>query len=405
MKVEGFDKLFACKGYTVSYATTDAEIMQVNLVFDKRFTEKCPDCGTIMGQNRAGTSSAIDLPFGPAKTVLIFFELKQCRCKKCGKSFTIRPELVDPYQKATKRLMMLAASMCQYMPANKVGQYLGVCDTTVKKWNKKVLTALLGEPNYDNLRLLMVDEKSIGKRHSYVTVVLNGETGDLLHMAEGKKKKSLKGFFDKLTPEQKASIKAVCIDRSGAYSQCIKDNIPNAEIVYDKFHLVSNFNEVIDAVRRSQWNELKQSGDKQQADYIKGQRFNLLRNKQNNTPEQQRKLDQLLKVNAPLSEAYILLDNFKYALSAANASLLQRKLTSWLLVAAQSCRKEIVKFAGNLAKVLREVVNSARFKLNNGRLEGFNNKIARVIRRACGYRDLEYLFLNLRQLTAKPIPI
>jgi transposase len=405
MKIKGFDKLFACKGYTVSYATTDAEIMQVNLVFDKRFNEKCPDCGTVMGQNRAGMSTAMDLPFGIAKNVLIVFELKQCRCKKCGKSLTIRPELVDPYQKATKRLMMLAAAMCQYMPADKVAQYLGVCDTTVTKWNKKVLTEMLGEPNYDNLQLLMVDEKSIGKGHSYVTVVLNGQTGELLHLAEGKKKESLKSFFDKLTIEQKTSIRAVCIDRSGAYSQCIKDNIPQAEIVYDKFHLVMNFNEVVDTVRRSQWNELQQSGEQKQANYVKGQRFNLLRNKQNNTPEQQAQLDQLLRVNAPLSEAYILLDNFKYALSADNASLLHRRLLGWLLVAGQSCRKEIVKFADNLVKVFTQVVNSARFKLNNGRLEGFNNKIARVIHRACGYRDVQYLFLNLRQLTAKPIPL
>jgi len=405
MKVEGFEKLFACKGYTVAYATTDSEIMQVNLEFDKRFNEKCPDCGTVMWQNRVGTSSAWDLPIGIAKAVVIVFELKQCRCKKCGKSFTIRPELVAPYQKATKRLMLLSAAMCQYMPADKVAQYLGVCDTTVRQWNKKILTSLLGEPNYDNLRLLMVDEKSIGKGHSYVTVVLNGQTGDLLHLAEGKKKDSLTSFFSKLSSKQKATIRAVCIDRSGAYSQCIKDNIPGAEIVYDKFHLVLNFNEVIDAVRRRQWNELKQSGNKQQAEYVKGQRFNLLRNKQNNTPEQQAKLDQLLKVNAPLSEAYILLDNFKYALSTDNESLLHRRLIGWLLVAGQSCRKEIVKFADNLAKVFRQVVNSARFKLNNGRLEGFNNKIARVIHRACGYRDVEYLFLNLRQLTARAIPL
>ena len=405
MKVEGFEKLFACKGYTVSYATTDAQIMQVNLEFDKRFNEKCTDCGTVMGQNRAGTSTAVDLPFGIAKAVLIVFELKQCRCKKCGKSFTVRPELVDPYQKATRRLMQLSAAMCQYMRASKVPQYLGVCDTTVKKWNKKVLTALLGEPNYDNLRLLMVDEKSIGKGHSYITVVLNGQTGDLLHLAEGKKKDSLTSFFSKLSPKQKASIRAVCIDRSGAYSQCIKDNVPHAEIVYDKFHLVMNFNEVIDTVRRSQWNELKQSGNKQHADFVKGQRFNLLRNKQNNTPEQQAKLDQLLRVNAPLSEAYILLDNFKYALSADDPSLLHRRLIGWMLVAGQSCRKEIVKFADNLSKVFRQVVNAARFKLNNGRLEGFNNKIARVIHRACGYKDVEYLFLNLRQLTAKQIPL
>jgi transposase len=224
-------------------------------------------------------------------------------------------------------------------------------------------------------------------------------------LSESKKKDSLKSFFDKLTDKQKSSIEAVCIDRSGAYSECIKECIPKAEIVYDKFHLVMNFNKVIDTVRRKQWNELRSNNRKTEADFIKGQRFNLLRNKENNTAEQQRKLDELLKINAPLSEAYILLDNFKYALSSKHSSLLYHKLIAWLLLAGQSCREEIVKFATNLSKVIRQVVNCARFGLNNGLMEGFNNKIARVIHRACGCKNLDYLFLNLRQLTADRIPL
>jgi transposase len=405
MKVEGFEYLFACKCYRVAYATTDGEIMQVNLEFDKRFKVKCPDCNTVMAQNRAGTSTAKDLSMGIAKEVLIVFDVKQCRCKKCGKSITIRPDLVDPYQKVTARLMLLAAAMAQYMPSDKVAEYFGVHDTSVRKWNKRILSDKLGEVNHDNLRLLMVDEKSIGKGHSYITLVLNGETGELLHLSEGKKKDSLKSFFDKLTDKQKSSIEAVCIDRSGAYSECIKECIPKAEIVYDKFHLVMNFNKVIDTVRRKQWNELRSNNRKTEADFIKGQRFNLLRNKENNTAEQQRKLDELLKINAPLSEAYILLDNFKYALSSKHSSLLYHKLIAWLLLAGQSCREEIVKFATNLSKVIRQVVNCARFGLNNGLMEGFNNKIARVIHRACGCKNLDYLFLNLRQLTADRIPL
>ena len=224
-------------------------------------------------------------------------------------------------------------------------------------------------------------------------------------MAEDKKKESFKSFFDKLINEQKAAIKAVCIDRSGSYSKCIKECLPNAELVYDKFHLVMNINDVIDKIRRNLWNNARQNKDFDQADLIKGQRYNLLRNKYNNTASQQRQLDKLLRANAPLSEAYLLLDSFKFALSQSDSKQMHDDLTQWVSMGVNSCRAEMVRFARNIGKVIDNVTNAAKFKLTNGLIESFNRKIAMVIRRACGYRNLEYLFLNLRQIAKKPIPL
>ena len=108
----------------------------------------------------------------------------------------------------------------------------------------------LPEPNLDDLRVIIIDEKSIRQGHDYVTLVLNGETGELLHMAEGKKKASLESFFEKLTEEQKGSIDAACIDRAGSYQSVLGEQIPNAAVVYDHFHLRLNLNTAVDEVRR-----------------------------------------------------------------------------------------------------------------------------------------------------------
>jgi transposase len=93
------------------------------------------------------------------------------------------------------------------------------------------------------------------KRHfsqcPYLTVVLNGETGEVLHLAEGKKKESLEAFFNKLTPQRISDIEAVGMDRSGAYKSVVTKVVPHAAIVYDKFHIVANYNKAIDEVRRS----------------------------------------------------------------------------------------------------------------------------------------------------------
>lgn len=405
MNIIGLEALFSCKGYRVSYGRTDGQIMQVNLEADKRYRLKCPYCNSKMNLNRSSYSIARDLPFGEIKNVFIRYPVRQMRCMRCRKAHSFKPETIADRARATKRLLRYTAAFCQYMPATKIAQHLNVSDSTVRSWNQTYLKAELGEPSLDNLRYVLIDEKSIGKGHNYITIVLNALNGDLLHMAEGKKKESLELFINKLTEAQKASIRAVCVDRNGAYVKCIEDFLPKASIAYDKFHLVQNINAVIDQIRRDLWNQARAQNDIISANLIKGQRYNLLRNRCNNNEYQQHRLDELLSVNAPLSEVYLLLDSFKHTLSIANTLLMESQLIQWISMAANSCRQEMVKFAKNLNSVTDKVVNAVRFNLNNGRIESFNRKVAMVIRRACGYRNLDYLFLNLRQLAREPIPL
>ena len=105
-----------------------------------------------------------------------------------------------------------------------------------------------------------MDEKAIGKGHHFLTVVLDADTGEVLHLAEGKRKASLQGFFDKLTLKQKKSIKVVGIDRAGAYKAVMDKEIPNADSVYDKFHKSSPLD-----TPQLRWGE--KSGDSPEADH------------------------------------------------------------------------------------------------------------------------------------------
>ena len=105
-------------------------------------------------------------------------------------------------------------------------------------------------------------------------MVLNGETGELLHMAEGKKKESLESFFEKLTEAQRAGIVAVGIDRAASYQSAVETWLPNADIVYDRFHLVANVSPAVDEVRRG----LCRQADKAEGKVLKGKRFLVLAN-------------------------------------------------------------------------------------------------------------------------------
>jgi transposase len=185
-----------------------------------------------------------------------------------------------------------------------VKEVVGIDDATAFRWDQAILSQNLPPPKLDDLRILLIDEKAVRKRHGYVTLVMNGATGELLYLAEGKKKESLQSFFDQLSPAQKASIVAVGMDRAGAYLEVVKAQLPDAAIVFDKFHLIANYHAVIDQVRRQEWRK----ASAEHRDVIKGQRYNLFRNPSNPTPQQTQSLMNPLHINRNLAVVYILKD-------------------------------------------------------------------------------------------------
>jgi transposase len=389
--------MFSFDGYRIDKVTFSPEIVQVQLRLDRRKRLCCPGCGGKVRSEISEPRTARDMPFGPAVYALIMYPAIRIRCSHCRQQAWLSPPEIDSRRRVTLRLLRYAALLARDLPNTKAAALLGVGDTRLRNWDKAVLAEHLPKPDLDNIQFLMIDEKAIGKGHDYVTVVLNGESGELLHCHEGKKKESLKTFFDKLTDEQKACIKAVCVDRAGAYVSCVEEELPGARIAFDKFHLVKNFNAVVDKIRREEWNKARADKDDKNAKVIKGQRYNLLRRPENNTDKQQARLDELLAMNEPLNKVYVLVEDFRDVLSQNYVGHAKNCLKLWIETAISSGIKAVVKFAKSLEKVSDKIINAVRFDLSNGRMEGFNNLFARLIHRGCGYSDNAYLYLKLRQ--------
>jgi transposase len=346
-----------------------------------------------MGANRAKLQTARDLPMGTARTVMIVYEAIQGHCSACGAWATIHPPGVDDHARATRRLMEFVSRLARHMPLSSVMEVAGVDDATAYRWDKAVLGRKLPPPDLDNLQVLLIDEKAIRKHHGYVTLVMNGITGELLYMAEGKKKQSLQGFFDPLTDKQKASIVAVGMDRAGAYYDVVQDQLPDADIVFDKFHLIANYHAVIDQVRREEWR--KASG--QYKDVIKGQRYNLFRNPSNRTSQQTQSLMNLLHMNRNLAVCYILKDAFKKLWDYQRLGPAAKYFTKWVQYTMVSGVEALRDFGRRLTQFKDEILNFCKHPITTAPLEAFNNTVSRIIHRACGVRNLDYLFLKLRQ--------
>ncbi len=355
---------------------------------------QCPYCEYPMGAMRASERHVLDLPLGLLNKMTIHFTAPQGKCSQCGHFHTFLPEGIEENSRATERLKFYVSRLCRFMPVNKTATFFPVSVNTVRRWDKDILQRTLPSPELDNIHSILVDETSIGKGHSYLTVVLNAETGEVLHLAEGKRKSSLEGFFDKLSDSQKANIQAVGIDRSGSYQSVVKEQIPEAKIVYDKFHIVSNYNDVIDEIRREEWRQAEETEDK---NFIKGQRFNLFKNPCNLKFDQKKSLKELLDMNVNLHSAYVLKDALKNLWTYTSETWAGKYLDKWIGWANETGIDELIRFAKGLNRARDGLLSYCKHQITSAKIESFNATIKRIIRKACGYRDMDYLYLKIRQ--------
>ena len=393
MYVRGIRRLFRFPGYVVDKITLDVGMAQVNLRLDKRRRLECPACGASLGGSRTVRQTARDLPLGLAFVVVVVYEAVQGHCSACETWATLHPPGIGPRAKATDRLMAFVSFLCKHLPVRRVESIVGVSKATVRRWDKAWLAKCLPPPNLDALRFLLIDEKSVRRRHGYVTLVMNAESGELLFMAEGKKKSSLEAFLNKLNDAQKARIEAVAMDRNGAYYEVVRDELPEAEIVLDKFHLVANFQSVVDEVRRQEWRH----AEGQFKNVVKGQRYNLLRNPENLTEEQAARLSDLLALNAKIHVAYVLKEAFRHLWTYTRRAWAAKYLARWTAWAQDSAIEPIRRFVRNLEKWKDGVLAYFKYPITNAPLEAFNATVSRIIYRSCGVQDMDYLFLKLRQ--------
>jgi transposase len=397
MKIEGFEKLFGFNGFVITKITFSQDIVQIDIRRDRRRAMHCPNCLHRMSPNKKVRRTVYDLPIGTALCVQVNIETVQGQCPHCGQSKTFLPREVEEKATATQRLKKFASELCRFMTAAEVANILPFSDDTIRRWDKEILEEQFDKVDLSNVKVLLIDEKSIGKGHHYITLVLDGETGELLYLAKGKSSESLTPFFEKMPENIRRNITIACMDRTAAYKGVVQKFCPNVAIVYDKFHIVKNLNEAVDKVRR----EETQKAVKESKPIVKGERYNILRNKENLKPEQRVSLKALLDLNENINRAYILKEAFRDFWTYRYLGSARKFLGWWLGLALESELCPMINFGVGVCRDWREIVNVLQYGFTNAAMERFNGTVARVIARGHGYKDQQYLFLKLRQLANK----
>lgn len=262
---------------------------------------------------------------------------------------------------------------------------------TVKKIDKKYLEERFKDIDYGDLRRISIDEIANKKGHDYLSVVMNLDTGRVIWVGEGRKEADINKFFDTLTAKQKKGIAAASIDMWPAYIKSVEKNCPNADIVFDKFHVVKKYGEVITKLRSAEYRK----ADEEEKDLLKGTKWLLLRNKSNLKLDAKKELKHLLEVNENLATAYILKEKLSSIWNYRSETWARKAVNDWITMAEASNIRGIKGFVKTLKKHEYGIINHCKHPISNGRIEGTNNKIKSLKRRCYGFHDIEYFKLKI----------
>jgi len=196
----------------------------INVVPDKRFHPVCHLCGQKVSSVHSWTQRFIrDLNLASTQ-VWLHCSYRKLFCANCHHISIEELEFFHPYLRVTRRLATYIYHLCKVMTVAEVARHLQLDWKTVKEIDKQYLEAQYGQPNYDGLRILAVDEISLRKGHKYLTIVLDYETGRVIHVAKDRKAKTLNRFFNHLSAKQRKSIEAVVMDMWDPYIKAVKKN-------------------------------------------------------------------------------------------------------------------------------------------------------------------------------------
>jgi transposase len=335
-----------------------------------------------------------DLDSG-ATRIYLEFEYRRVACPQCE---TVKRETLSWLAKSarfTQRFEDRIGRFCREMTVKDVAELNSLSWDQVWRMEKGYMRRLLEKnPPAQQLRSIGIDEISIHKGHTYAVVVADLDQKRPIWLGgQGRTEQDLGLFFSAMGPERCKTIELAVMDMWKPFRKATLKHAPNAQIVYDKFHIMRHLADALDQVRRS---EYKRVSEKERR-FIKGQRYTLLSHRANLDIEGRRALRLLLKANKRLHKAYLLKESFGQLWDYNNPTWARKFFESWKSQLRWQRLKPYEKFSGMIERHWGGIVSYCHpdHKVSLGFMEGMNNKIRVIQRRAYGIRDQEYLMLKV----------
>ena len=294
----------------------------------------------------------------------------------------------------TKRFAFYVGKRCSTSTISDVAKELHLDWKSVKELEKQYLLEKIRRAGKAKPNVIGIDEISIRKGHTYRIVVSDlVRTRPIWFGGIDRSEQSMDLFYQWLGPNKTKRIRLVVMDMWKAFEKSTHNNAPQAAILYDKFHIIRHLGEALDRVRKSEYARVTGKDRR----FIKGQKYNLLSHRENLSLSGQQGLKALLAANKRLQTAYLLKEQFDQLWGYTSEVWARKFFDHW----KDSLRWQRLKPFEEFAELIeRHWDGIAAFckpenKVSLGFVEGLNNKIRVIQRRAYGLRDEEYLRLKI----------
>ncbi len=357
-----------------------------------------------------------NVPIG-LKPTWVGMSVPRVKCQDCGACRRIHVKFAQGVTHHTRAYERYAADLLRYLTPNDLVNREGLAWGTANAIDKRRLEAV-PKPSLRHVKRIAIDEIFAGKLHKFMTLVLDLDSGAVVFVGQGRGAQALAPFFEKLR-QSKAKLKAVSMDRVpsgwGGYIKAAREELPHLTLVFDRFHIVKLMNEKLTKLRRDEYNI---ATDKHTQQVLKGIRWLLMMN--DDPPsltkrkverkgadkisvEQRRLADKAplraaLELNKSLATGYILKEELRQLWNLSSKAQADEYLQSWCRRADATGIAVLKTMAQTLRTHAREILNWYDEPISSGPMEGTNNKIKLLQRRAYGYRNREHFILRIETL-------
>ena len=364
--------------------------------YDSRDGEKtvCDACGSRhFGWYDRRTRRVRDLPNGDMR-VYLEIEVRRVDCRSCHAVKGERLDFLSENPFYTERFAYYVGRRCRASTIKDVAQELNLDWHTVKELDKHYMREQLRRVGMPGPKVIGIDELSIKKRHQYRIVV-----SDLIRErpiwfgGTDRSEASMDEFYRFVGEKPAKRIRLAVMDMWRPFRNSTERNAPQAAILFDKFHIIKHLGEALDKVRKAEYHRL--TGKNRH--YIKGQKYTLLSHRANLTLEGKRALKTLLAANKRLNTAYLLKESFGQLWDYNSEAWARKFFENWRASLKWQRLTPYEKFAEMIERHWDGIAAYCKpeNKVSLGFVEGLNNKIRVIQRRAYGLRDEEYLRLKV----------
>ncbi len=308
---------------------------------------------------------------------LLHARLPRVTCPQCG----VR-KVATPWARAGSGFTLLfeafMLTLAKAMPIANAARLLGEHDTRLWRIIEHYVWRAVEKLDLSEVRRIAADETSARRGHDYISLFVDMARRKVVYVADGKDAATVKEFADFLEAHggKREAVTDASIDMGAAFEAGIKESFPNAEITFDKFHVIKLANEAVDQVRREEARNNFQ---------IKGRRYIFLKNVDRLTQEEKEALSRLEAQNLDTIQAMQIRMNLQqlFTMSAKSARRFLDRWNAWVQVSDLAPMKKLAKtIMAKSEGILRSIATG----LSNGVLEAINGNVQAAKRKAKGYR-------------------